>query len=760
MRVRGRADRGAPGRRRRGAFVGRVVETGSSSPGLLAFEVEQRVKGDVDERIAVRTPDRDRLRPRAASRAGRSACCSTRAAERRVARDACSSMVDPGGSWPREASRAAAADQGRGRDPDPRARPALRPLPPPQGLAAAVARSAVSPSPRLRPCGSSTSSSSARARWAAASPRSSLPRAGASRCTTRCRARSSARSRRCSAASRSSPRRAAPTPPRCSSACRPYDDLVPADLMIEAVVEDADVKKELFRTGRRDPPARGDPRLEHVVDPHHLARGGHGPTGAGDRHALLQPRAGAEARRGDPGGADVRRDRGRDRRARRGPREGAGRGARLPGLRLEPHPHAVPERGRVRAHGGRRRGRGDRHDREARVRAPARAARARGPDRARHLRRDHGGAARGPRRPEVRAVPAAAPVRRGRPARPEVRAAASTSTHDVDERLEAELSAHEDADEEFVERGLPLVAAPAAGPGGPRARARRSSGRERSRGRRSSTSSPRARSSSASASSTTRSRSDSGHARAASGSAGSRRRPGRTSGSSRSPGCSRASSRRDACSRSDTRSPSRRTSPGCCAPGVELVGVDLAEPRRGRDGDGRGRRPRRCRSTIDSFDQVLLVSTLEHVGADNTVLRARAPSDADGAGVRRAARAPPRAAARRQPARHRPARRAGRPRLVPAGGRARLDAAVRAGRASSSRSRRPTSSRPTAGARPLPFEPKGVRYGERGPAASAVLCAELRPGPAAAPRRPRAACGRRRGAAPRATYRRGRARDL
>ena len=71
---------------------------------------------------------------------------------------------------------------------------------------------------------------------------------------------------------------------------------------------------------------------------------------------------------------------------------------------------------------GRRRGGGDRHDREARLRAPARAARARRPDRARHLRRDHGGAPRGPRRSEVRAVPAAAAVRRRRAARAQERA--------------------------------------------------------------------------------------------------------------------------------------------------------------------------------------------------------------------------------------------------------------------------------------------------------------------------------------------------
>ena len=51
--------------------------------------------------------------------------------------------------------------------------------------------------------------------------------------------------------------------------------------------------------------------------------------------------------------------------------------------------------------------------------------------------------------------------------------------------------------------------------------------------------------------------------------------------------------------------------------GVELVGVDLAE----RDVDGMERTTADVRSLPfpdDSFDQTLLVSTLEHVGADNT----------------------------------------------------------------------------------------------------------------------------------------------
>ena len=66
---------------------------------------------------------------------------------------------------------------------------------------------------------------------------------------------------------------------------------------------------------RRRPARRSDPRLEHELDPDHVARGGDVAARPGDRHALLQPGAGAEARRGDPRGADLGRHRRGDRRA-------------------------------------------------------------------------------------------------------------------------------------------------------------------------------------------------------------------------------------------------------------------------------------------------------------------------------------------------------------------------------------------------------------------------------------------------------------
>ena len=97
--------------------------------------------------------------------------------------------------------------------------------------------------------------SSARARWAPASRRWWPPRAAASRCTTPHRAPSTAAWPGCAPASRSSRRRAAPIPTRCSAGSQPVDDLVEADLLIEAVVEDAAVKEEIFRRADQALPA-------------------------------------------------------------------------------------------------------------------------------------------------------------------------------------------------------------------------------------------------------------------------------------------------------------------------------------------------------------------------------------------------------------------------------------------------------------------------------------------------------------------------
>ena len=125
-------------------------------------------------------------------------------------------------------------------------------------------------------------------------------------------------------------------------------------------------------------------------------------------------------------------------------------------------------------------------------------------------------------------------------------------------------------------------------------------------------------------------------------------------------------------------------------------------------------------------DQVLLVSTLEHVGADNERYGVGADRDRFGIGtalreLRRVLRPDGSLLVTV------PARRARGLRLVPAGGRARLDAPSSSAPASSSRSWRSTSSARRAGAPRRRLTRSGVRYGERGPAASAVLCAELSP---------------------------------
>jgi SAM-dependent methyltransferase len=159
--------------------------------------------------------------------------------------------------------------------------------------------------------------------------------------------------------------------------------------------------------------------------------------------------------------------------------------------------------------------------------------------------------------------------------------------------------------------------------------------------------------------------------------------------------------------------------------GVDLVGVDLAT----RDVEGMETHVADvCELPFEdgSFDQALLVSTLEHVGADNTVYGLDAQSDAGarGSALRELRRV-----------------------LVPDGSllvtvplgepgdhgwfrqedeRGWLRMYARAGlfvEETEAYELLPEGWRATRS-----FRADGVRYGERGPAASAVLCADLRPG--------------------------------
>ncbi|HXG76826.1 MAG TPA: methyltransferase domain-containing protein [Gaiellaceae bacterium] len=159
--------------------------------------------------------------------------------------------------------------------------------------------------------------------------------------------------------------------------------------------------------------------------------------------------------------------------------------------------------------------------------------------------------------------------------------------------------------------------------------------------------------------------------------------------------------------------------------GVELVGVDLAT----RDVEGMEAVQADVRAlpfAARSFDQALLVSTLEHVGADNSVYGLAA--EADGASRRQALRELARVL-----------RREGSLLLtVPLGeqgdygwfrqederGWTRLFA--RAGFFLAEVEAYELTAQGWRATRA--FRAEGVRYGTRGPGASAVLCAELRPG--------------------------------
>lgn len=166
---------------------------------------------------------------------------------------------------------------------------------------------------------------------------------------------------------------------------------------------------------------------------------------------------------------------------------------------------------------------------------------------------------------------------------------------------------------------------------------------------------------------------------------------------------------------------------GLLRSGVELVGVDLAT----RDVDGMERVEADVRALpleSGSFDQVLLVSTLEHVGADNSLY---------GLSADRATHDEPRLAALRELGRV--LRRDGSLLVtVPLGepedygwfrqederGWTRLFA-----RADFFVRELELYELAHEGWRAAPvLDTHGVRYGDRGPAASAVLCAELLPG--------------------------------
>ena len=107
---------------------------------------------------------------------------------------------------------------------------------------------------------------------------------------------------------------------RCSRASSLRRSLVEADLHDRGDRRGCSAKEELFRRADALLPRERDPRVEHLLDPDHRARRGDATTRPRRRHALLQPRAGDGARRGDPRCRDLRGDCRVDHRA--GPRSG------------------------------------------------------------------------------------------------------------------------------------------------------------------------------------------------------------------------------------------------------------------------------------------------------------------------------------------------------------------------------------------------------------------------------------------------------
>ena len=202
-----------------------------------------------------------------------------------------------------------------------------------------------------------------------------------------------------------------------------YAALGGADIVIEAVFEDLQVKQEVFaRLDAVAAPAR-HPRDQHLDARHRRHRRQHHPARTGGRHALLQSGARHEAARERARPAHLRADAHHGHGARHAARQGAGAGRQLRRLHRQPHAHVLRGAGRVPAGAGRDT-RADRPgDRGVRLRhGPARGAR---PGRQRRRPADPQGPASAAGRALV-ADPRAPGA--GRSPRPEEPAAATTAT--------------------------------------------------------------------------------------------------------------------------------------------------------------------------------------------------------------------------------------------------------------------------------------------------------------------------------------------
>ena len=237
------------------------------------------------------------------------------------------------------------------------------------------------------------SASSAPAPWARASRRSPRRPAIASACSTPAWARRIGP--RPSSAKRWPrwPRKARstaplPMPPVARIvAVHALGDLVSAKLVVEAIVEDLNVKRNLFRELEVVVGARHDPRHEHVVAVDHGAGRGHEAPGPRSRHALLQSGAADAAGRGGQRPRDRRGSRQRDPRHRARLGQDAGPRAIDARLHRQSLRAAVLCRGAARPRRARRRS-GDARCHHARGRRLSHGpVRTDGLDRPRHQRR-------------------------------------------------------------------------------------------------------------------------------------------------------------------------------------------------------------------------------------------------------------------------------------------------------------------------------------------------------------------------------------
>ena len=117
----------------------------------------------------------------------------------------------------------------------------------------------------------------------------------------------------CATSTASSRRRSCPLTDKAAAVGRitpsvGYDDLDPADLVIEAAPEDADLKAGDPPADRPDRSSRDDRRDQHVLGLDHQTRLGALASGPRHRHALLQPRPSDAPGRGRARPADQRRN--------------------------------------------------------------------------------------------------------------------------------------------------------------------------------------------------------------------------------------------------------------------------------------------------------------------------------------------------------------------------------------------------------------------------------------------------------------------